>query len=304
MFMRQLHYLIALDKHRHFGKAAESCHVSQPALSKAIMELEQELGITIIKRNRTFQGVTPEGERVIIWARQMLNSLEGLRQEADLIRSVPRGHLSIGVIPTAIQAATHLCAEYRQSIPGLTLEMLSLSTPEILQRLKERELHFGLVYDRSVYDDAYDVLPLFSERFVLIASAQSALAQELSWDEVGSLPLCLLGRDMQNRQTLDGFFKEFGVIPNVVLETNSVEVLLAETVNGRGYSILPLSAFPSQYAIVGLRLHPIIPARTEDVCLVRMKSDTPLALSQVGWQLARHLDMQEILDSLLPPHDS
>jgi DNA-binding transcriptional LysR family regulator len=85
MFMRQLTYLIALDKHRHFGRAAESCRVSQPALSTGISELERELGITIIKRNRSFQGITPEGERVIAWARQMLDSLEGLRQEAKLV---------------------------------------------------------------------------------------------------------------------------------------------------------------------------------------------------------------------------
>jgi DNA-binding transcriptional LysR family regulator len=111
MFIRQLNYLIALDKHRHFGRAAESCHVSQPALSNGIRELERGLGIAIIKRNRTFEGITPEGERVIQWVRQVLASREGLRQEADLVRSVPRGHLSIGVIPTASHAATLLSAE-------------------------------------------------------------------------------------------------------------------------------------------------------------------------------------------------
>ena len=75
MFMRQLTYLIALDKHRHFGRAADSCHVSQPALSNAIKELERELGITVIKRNRAFEGITLEGERVILWARQIWRRL-------------------------------------------------------------------------------------------------------------------------------------------------------------------------------------------------------------------------------------
>jgi hypothetical protein len=84
MFMRQLSYLIALDKHRHFGRAAESCHVSQPALSTGISELERELGITIIKRNRSFRGITPEGERVIAWARQMLESLQATTPNVEL----------------------------------------------------------------------------------------------------------------------------------------------------------------------------------------------------------------------------
>ncbi|WP_454689185.1 LysR substrate-binding domain-containing protein [Achromobacter aloeverae] len=200
MFIRQLAYLIALDKHRHFGRAAESCHVSQPALSNGIRELERELGITIIKRNRTFEGITPEGERVIQWVRQVLASLEGLRQEADLVRSVPRGHLAIGVIPTANHAATLLSAEYREILPQLTLEVTSLSTPEILRRLKAQDIQLGILYDRSVANDGnYDVMPLFSERYVLIASEQASLPHQLDWAEVAQLPLCLLSPDMQNR---------------------------------------------------------------------------------------------------------
>ena len=97
MFMRQLTYLIALDKRRHFGRAADNCHVSQPALSNAIKELERELGITVVKRNRTFEGITLEGERVILWARQILASLEALRQDAELVRSVPAGISRLGL---------------------------------------------------------------------------------------------------------------------------------------------------------------------------------------------------------------
>jgi len=229
MFIRQLNYLIALDKHRHFGRAADSCHVSQPALSNGIRELERELGITIIKRNRTFEGITPEGERVIQWVRQVLASLEGLKQEADLVRSVPQGHLSIGVIPTASHAATLLSAEYRQILPQLTLEVMSLSTPEILQRLKSQDLHLGMLYDRSPVGEEYDVLPLFVERYVLVASEQASLPHELGWAEIADLPLCLLSRDMQNRQTLDTIFKEVNAAPNV----RAARHLLAKQRQGR-----------------------------------------------------------------------
>jgi DNA-binding transcriptional LysR family regulator len=296
MFMRQLTYLIALDKHRHFGRAAESCHVSQPALSNAIRELERELGITIIKRNRTFQGITPEGERVIQWARQILASLQGLRQEAELVRSVPGGHLAIGVVPTAVHAATLLSAEYRQNIPQLSLEVLSLSTPAILQRLKDQDLHLGLLYDRSATDEAYDVLPLFSERYVLVAGDQASLPRELSWAEVSELPLCVLSRDMQNRQMIDEIFERLGATPNIVLETNAIRVLLAEALSGRAFSIMPLSALPTQYAGAGIRTHTITPEHAEDVCLVRLKHEAQPALSEVAWRLAANLDLQRILD--------
>ncbi len=298
MFIRQLNYLIALDKHRHFGRAAESCHVSQPALSNGIRELERELGITIIKRNRTFEGITPEGERVILWVRQVLASLEGLRQEADLVRSVPRGHLAIGVIPTASHAATLLSAEYREILPQLTLEVVSLSTPEILQRLKSQDIHLGMLYDRSVVDDDYDVLPLFSERYVLIAGEQASLPHQLSWAEVAELPLCLLSRDMQNRQTLDEVFRRAEATPNIVLETNATNVLLGEALSGRAFSIMPLSALPAQYD-GGLRAHPITPEHAEDVSLVRLQRETQPALSHAVWKIAGSLDLEAILNKSL-----
>jgi DNA-binding transcriptional LysR family regulator len=299
MFMRQLNYLIALDRHRHFGRAAESCHVSQPALSAGISELERELGISIVKRNRTFQGITPEGERVIAWARQMLASLEGLRQEAELSRSMPGGHLAIGTVPSAAHPVTLLSAEYRQVISGLTLEIQSLSTQEILRRLKEQNLHLGLTYDHAVTDNDYDVMPLFTERYVLIAGEQTSLPRELSWTDVAELPLCLLSQDMQNRRMLDEVFAQAGTRPNVILETNAIRILLAESLSGRAFSIMPLSALPTAYAGAGIRIHAITPERTADVCLIRLRRETPPPLSDAAWRLATNFDLQTILDAPL-----
>lgn len=303
MFIRQLNYLIALDKHRHFGRAAESCHVSQPALSNGIRELERELGITIIKRNRSFEGITPEGERVILWVRQVLASLEGLKQEADLVRSVPRGHLAIGVIPTAAHAATLLCAEYREILPQLSLEVNSLSTPDILQRLKSQDLQLGILYERSVEGDEYDRLPLFSERYVLIASEQASLPHSLSWAEIAGLPLCLLSRDMKNRQTLDSIFEDAGVTPHIVLETNSMRILLCEAQSGRAFTILPLSALP-EHDSSSLRIHPIEPAHTQAVCLARIRRSNQPALSKAAWNIASHFDFQAVLNAALAKRPS
>ncbi len=301
MFIRQLNYLVALDKYRHFGRAAESCHVSQPALSNGLRELERELGITIVKRNRTFEGITPEGEHVIRWARQVLASLDGLRQEADLVRSVPRGHLAICVIPTANHAATLLSAEYREILPQITLEVMSLSTPEILQRLnlKSHDIQLAMLYERSVATDDYDVLPLFSERYVLIASEHASLPHELDWADVAQLPLCLLSRDMQNRQTLDKVFAATGATPNVVLQANAIRVMLVECLSGRAFSIMPMSTLPNEYEGAGLRAHPILPEHAEDVCLVRPRRDTQPALSQAAWQIASQLDLEAVLNEPL-----
>ncbi len=296
MFMRQLSYLIALDKHRHFGRAAESCHVSQPALSAGISELERELGITIIKRDRSFRGITPEGERVIVWARRMLDSLEGLRQEAELVRTIPGGHLSIGVVPSAVHPATLLSAEYRRLISGLTLTVQSLSTQEILQRMKEQDLHLGLVYDDAVTDDTHDILPLFTERYVLVAGEQVSLPRELSWRDLAEMPLCLLSQDMENRRMLDQVFTQNGVKPEVVVESNAIRILVAEALSGRAFSIMPLSALPTPYAGRGLRIHTIAPEHRADVSLARLKREQQPPVSDAAWRLAANFDLQEKLD--------
>lgn len=305
MFIRQLSYLIALDKHKHFGRAAASCHVSQPALSNAIRELEQELGITIVKRGRTFESLTPEGERVIAWARHMVESLNGLRQEAELIKQLPSGHLVIGVIPTSVHVATILGAAYRKSMPQLSQEILSLRTPTILKRLKNQELDFGLLYDKSLTGDEFDVLPLFSEKYVLVGSPQATpLPYQLSWEDVGKLPLCLLSHDMRNRQMVDDIFKKMKIKPNILLETNALGVLLAEALSGRAFSIMPLSALSTEPRFYNIRIHRITPEHEEDVCLVRLKRKNQPPVSELTWQFAKSFDLQAAVDQSIPKFDN
>jgi DNA-binding transcriptional LysR family regulator len=300
MFMRQLTYLVALDQHRHFARAAESCHVSQPALSVGISELERELGITIIKRNRSFQGITPEGERVLTWARQVLASLDGLRQEAHLVRAVPGGHLAIGAVPSAVQAITLLAEDYRRLIPDLTLEVYALSTRDILQRLKKQELHLGVTYGQSADPDGYDVLPLFKERYVLVAGGQETLPHSMSWADVAGLPLCLFSQEMQNRRILDEAFQNAGVTPRVVLETNTIGVLFSETRGGRVFSIMPVSALPPYLVDMGIRIHPILPERASSIDLLRLRREVQPPILDVAWELAANLDLQRILDAPWP----
>jgi hypothetical protein len=95
---------------------------------------------------------------------------------------------------------------------------------------------------------------------------------------------------------IDEIFREVGAKPNIVLETNAIRVLLSEALSGRAFSVMPLSALPTQYAGAGIRTHMIIPERAEDVSLVRLRHETQPALSEIAWRLAADLDLQAILD--------
>ena len=89
--LASLRYLVALDEHKHFGRAALACHITQPALSNALRALEQEFGTTIINRGRAYVGLTPEGERVLATAQRMMHERELLEQDLRGVASKPVG---------------------------------------------------------------------------------------------------------------------------------------------------------------------------------------------------------------------
>src|SRR6476646_6579873 len=105
MDIRQLQYLAALAREKHFTRAAQACHVTQPTLSGRIRQLEQELGVPIVERGQRFHGLTPEGERVLAWAHEILDNWTSLQQEIATLRNTSEplaGRLSVGVIPSAL----------------------------------------------------------------------------------------------------------------------------------------------------------------------------------------------------------
>src|SRR6478609_2450962 len=108
MDIRQLQYLVALAREKHFTRAAKACNVTQPTLSGRIRQLEQELGVPIIERGQRFHGLTREGEQVLTWANAILDNWDSLQREIASLRDTAgtlSGHLSFGVIPSALPMA-------------------------------------------------------------------------------------------------------------------------------------------------------------------------------------------------------
>ena len=146
MQLRQLEYVIALARERHFGRAAAACHVSQPSLSGGIRALEAELGVPIVVRGRTYGGLTPEGERVVAWAHRLLADADGLREDLAAMRGALTGRLRLGAIPTALPIASALSASVAALHPGLSITVLSLTSREIERQLLEFEIDAGITY--------------------------------------------------------------------------------------------------------------------------------------------------------------
>lgn len=144
--LRQLEYLIAVADHGTFGAAAEAVHVSQPAMSSQIAELEQKLGVTLFERDRRGARVTPEGEAIVAAARRVLAEVDELVRLASDRRGDLVGQLVLGVIPTmAPYLLPTVVREIRRRYPATELELRELRTVELVDAMLDGTVDLGLL---------------------------------------------------------------------------------------------------------------------------------------------------------------
>ncbi|AIY01332.1 putative transcriptional regulator, LysR family [Arthrobacter sp. PAMC 25486] len=239
MFFRQLEYLVSLSRERHFMRAAHACAVSQPALSEGLRKLEIELNVALIRRGNKFEGLTPEGEAAVVWARQILAGREGLIAEVGAVHGSITGTLRLGCIPTAANALSLLTGPFCAAHPGARVEVSSdLASSEVLRQVREHEIDGGLTYIQGPLPDDFRLVPLYRESYVLLSTNTGAVPPA-SWRAAATLPLCLLSPKMQGRQRIDALFAEAGVQPVPRLETDSVASLFAHVMTGSWATIVP-----------------------------------------------------------------
>jgi len=245
--LSSLRYLVALQEHKHFGRAAEACHITQPALSNAIRALEREFGVVIVKRDRTFAGLTPQGERVLASAQLMLHEHANLQQELQSETLTPRGPVRIGAVPTAVPIAARFAAMLQTRHNGIQPVVLSLSSRELEQGLEDLSIDLALGYsDRmKVQGGKLRVWPQYTEHYFLLRRAAVPgakglqLGAPLAWKDAAQVPLCLLTPEMHNRTIVDAAFTTAGVRVAPAIETNSIMTMMLSVVEGSVCSVLP-----------------------------------------------------------------
>jgi DNA-binding transcriptional LysR family regulator len=232
MDIRQLQYLAALAREKHFTRAAKVCGVTQPTLSGRIRQLEQELGVPIVERGQRFHGLTAEGERVMTWANAILDNWESLQREiASMKHTVGAlaGHLSMGVIPSGLPMAALITKAIQARHPDIEMTILSQSSIDILRYLEDFSIDIGLTYLDNEPIEGMRAETIYMERYCLLVQSGHplAVAPSVSWADAAKEPLCLLTPDNQNRRIIDRAFRTAGCAPVPRLETNSVINLCA-----------------------------------------------------------------------------
>lgn len=247
--LRKYTYLLALAKERHFGRAATACNVSQPTLSNAIRQLEQELGVLIVERGQRFKGFTEDGLKVVAHARQVISEEEALLQDLHAPAADLEGRLRLGAIPTALPAIAPLIGPFEERYPKVQVSVLSMSSREIEKGLGEFELDVGVTYLDNEPLSNVRMVPLYTERYFFLTKRSEAVdgRATMTWREAADFNLCLLTPDMQNRRITEGVFRIADRAVSPTLETNSLMNLFTSVRFGSWSSIVPgqLLAFMS-----------------------------------------------------------
>lgn len=239
--IEKLEMFLAVAQEGHFGRAAASLGIAQPTLSTGIKQLEDQLGVQLIFRGSRFGGLTPEGQRALVWARQIVGDARQLREEMRHTKEGLSGKLRIAAIPTALTWAARLATRFGQKHPNVRFTILSRTSTEILSMLENLDIEAGISYLDNEPTGKVSTERLYEERYMLVCHANSRFAARdgVSWEELDGERLCLMTPDMQNRRIINRHFEDAGLYPEARIESNSTVVLVANVLDGDWVTVLP-----------------------------------------------------------------
>ncbi|MEM1073377.1 MAG: LysR substrate-binding domain-containing protein [Pseudomonadota bacterium] len=294
--LKHLRYFDALARHKHFGRAADDCSISQPALSLQIKDLEAMFGAPLVERAARSIRLTPTGESFLQKSRQILLSVGELDDLARASKGLLAGRLRLGVIPTI---APYLLPRFMTAIsekfPGLDLTLREAVTGSLINDLSEGELDIALVA-LPMSEPKFTEYELFREEFVLVRHADDLAEPVPSPEMLQTMRLLLLEEGHCFRDQALSFCQFGDARPSELMEGSSLSTLVQMVGAGMGVTLIPDMAVPleARAANVSVTRFPS-PAPTRTIGMV-WRASTPLAneLEQIGALLrVLHVDRNE-----------
>lgn len=240
MNIQQLEYIVALDKHRHFQRAAESCGVSQPTLSALILKLEEELDLTLFDRKSHPIATTDSGRNVIDQARVILYHIAQLKEMTRSEKELDCGTIRIGVIPTvAPYILPRLFKQMQQMFPQIELRAFELRTAVIIEQLRKAELDMAILATPLEQPDLLEV-PLYYEKFAAYVSPSEELYHktEVTAHEMPTEHLWVLKEGHCMRNQVFNFCQTKSAY-SATYEAGSIDTLIKIVDENGGYTVIP-----------------------------------------------------------------
>jgi LysR family hydrogen peroxide-inducible transcriptional activator len=269
--LRQLRYFEALARHGHFGRAADDCSISQPALSVQIRDLEESLGAELFERAARQVRLSAFGEEFLLRVREILRSVDELGDLARAHRKHLVGRLRIGVIPTvAPYLLPRMISALTRENADLDIHVRETVTPKLLQELAEGRLDTAIVA-LPVSEPSLTEMPLFDESFVLVRPKEDAGKPVPSRDMLREMRLLLLEEGHCFREQALSFCDMGTVRPREILDGSSLSTLVQMVGAGIGVTLIPEIAMP-------------VETRSADVSIARFEDPQPSRTIGMIWR--------------------
>ncbi|PLL11159.1 LysR family transcriptional regulator [Tabrizicola sp. TH137] len=237
--LKQLRYFEALARHGHFGRAAETCAISQPALSMQIREMEAVLGSELFERGARQVRLTGFGEDVLLRAREILREVDELADIARAARGSLSGRLRIGVIPTiAPYLLPAIIARLTEANEGLDIHLRETVTPKLIRELEEGRLDTAIVA-LPVSEPFLTEVDLFTEDFVLVRPGADAEKPVPQPEKLREMRLLLLEEGHCFRDQALSFCYAGQAAPRELLDGSSLSTLVQMVGAGIGVTLIP-----------------------------------------------------------------
>jgi LysR family transcriptional regulator, hydrogen peroxide-inducible genes activator len=278
--LRQLRYFDALARHGHFGRAAEACAISQPALSMQIKEMEQALGGVLLERSARQLALTKLGEELLQRVRDILRSVDELGDFARASRDRLAGRLRVGMIPTI---APYLLPKVIENLarlhPELDIHVRETLTPKLIKEVAEGRLDTAIVA-LPVSEPSLTEIALFRENFLLVRPGEQEGTPVPSRETLREMKLLLLEEGHCFRDQALSFCNMQTSPPREMLDASSLSTLVQMVGAGIGVTLIPEMAVA-------------VEMRSASVSVARFKNPQPSRTIGMVWRktspLARQL---------------
>lgn len=274
MNLRDLRYLVALSEHKHFGRAAAACFVSQPTLSTQIKKLEDELGVALVERAPRKVMLTPIGHDIVERARRIVGDVEQIKESARRSQDPEAGTVRLGVFPTlGPYLLPHAVPRLHARFPQLELLLVEEKSDVLLARLHEGRLDAALLA-LPVHDEQLHAEFLFDEPFVLAVPGGHPLAQRdsLSLKQLSKQKLLLLADGHCLRDQALDVCRLSGASEKGEFQATSLETLRQMVAANVGVTLLPM-----------LATRPPV-ARSENIHLLGFSDSRPSRRIAMAWR--------------------
>ncbi|WP_455826308.1 transcriptional regulator CynR [Pseudomonas graminis] len=289
MLARHIQYFLAVAEHQGFTRAAAALHVSQPALSQQVRQLEESLGAQLFDRSGRMTRLTDAGEVYLRYALRAAQELQaGLRAIHD-VGDLSRGTLRIALTPTfTTYLVGPLVEAFYGRYPNITLNVRELAQEQLENQLLADELDVGIAFD-GVHAQDIDASALLVETLALVVGNQHPLAAEraIGLEALNVQSLILLSKEFATREQIDRYCNQHGIRPRVVMEANVIGALIEVVRRTTLSTVLPAAIARAHPELVAIELGPQRLQRT--AVLMQRKGVYPSAAARAFMAVAKEV---------------